>query len=119
MDIKKIKGIDRISSRFYKGLNELINELPSYPFIKRIAVIGQMVDIDEKDIAFDDMVGVAVELIKGDYTEEEIDDFYEKVYKDYDMVAIVIAQDPTMNTNKILDAMDKGVLLYEAKTKTT
>lgn len=66
------------------------------------------------------MAGVAVELIKGNYTEEEIDAYYEKIYcKDYDMVAIVIAQDPTMNTNKILDAMDKGVLLYEAKTETT
>ena len=119
MDIKNIKGIERISSRFYKGLNDLINEIHSYSFIKRIAVFGPMVDINEDDITPDDDILVAVDLIKDDYTEDEIDDLYKKVYKNHNKVIVIIVQDPTMNKNKILDAIDKGVLLYEAKTETT
>ncbi len=116
MNIKNIKGIDRVSSRFYPGLNDLINEMPKDPIVKRIVVFGSMVDIDEKNIDRNDEIMVAVDIEEKKYTIDEIDKIYEQIDKNYDKVVLYIIQDPTMKRAKLEEDVNKGVVLYEAKT---
>ena len=116
MNIKDIKGIDRVPSRFYPGLNDLINEMPKDPIVKRIVVFGSMVDIDEKNIDRNDEIMVAVDIEEKKYTIDEIDKIYEQIDKDYDKVVLYIIQDPTMKRAKLEKDVNKGVVLYEAKT---
>ena len=119
MNIKDIKGIDRVSSRFYPGLNDLINEMPKNPLVKRIVVFGPMVGIDEKNIDRNDEIEVAVDIEEKKYTIDEIDKIYEQIDKNYSKVVLYIIQDPTMRRAKLERDVNKGVVLYEAKTTTS
>ena len=116
MNINEINGIDRVPNMFYAGLIELLNEMPKNPLVKRISVFGPMVDIDEKNIDRNDEIMVAVDIEEKNYTMDEIDKIYDQIDKNYKKVVLYIIQDPGMKRAKLVEDVNKGVLLYEAKT---
>ena len=119
MDINEIDGIERVPNLFYAGLNDLINEMPKNPLVKRIVVFGAMVDIDDENIDRNDEIQVAVDIEEKKYTIDEIDKIYEQIDKNYRKVILYIIQDPTMKRAILEEDVNKGVLLYEAKTTTS
>ena len=119
MNINEFNGIDRVPNMFYAGLIELLNEMPKNPLVKRIVVFGAMVDINEKDIDRNDEIQVAVDIEENNYTMDEIDKIYEQIDKNYSKVILYIIQDPGMKRAILEEDVNKGVLLYEAKTTTS
>lgn len=105
-----------VPNMFYAGLIELLNEMPKNPLVKRISVFGPMVDIDEKNIDRNDEIMVAVDIEENNYTMDEIDKIYDQIDKNYKKVVLYIIQDPSMKRAKLVEDVNKGVLLYEAKT---
>ena len=114
MNIKDIKGIDRINSKFYKDIETLIANAKTNGNISKIVAFGRTLDTKTGDLDPDDDLTIAVYLNNNKtYTEDDLYEYNEQLEKGTHIIYVCIMEWSDYVNNEAMNRdIKKGVALY-------